>query len=170
LGNLIPYTSILPRIAKEIPLEEGISRVEHGAEMKVIQAAAHVDKEKGEKRATAAILYGWLHPRKRGAQHVGGLVCEYNGPGTIREARDNLTKCLDDLYQKPNRAGFAFSERYDLRKAPILAATIEPKERFGTALAALAFVRYFMPVLGQNITPPEDAFALAQGMFSEKGL
>lgn len=150
-GNLLPYTSILPAIAKEIPIDEGMDRIRHGAQVGVIQAAAHIDREKGQKRATAAILYGFLYPKgeKRG-KHAGGLVCEYNGEGTPEEAIKNVNNCLDELYTGKDRKGFAFSDKYDLVKQKPLVSTIEPKQRFGTAFCVLAFVSYVVPVLGQN--------------------
>ncbi|VVB81815.1 Pyruvoyl-dependent arginine decarboxylase [uncultured archaeon] len=164
LGNLIPYTSILPEISREIPLEVGIRRIEHGAEVKVIQAAAHVDREKGEDRATAAILYCRLIPKNsKDHRRAKGLVCEYNGNGTKEEALENLEHCLEGLYTGPNRDGFAFSEKYDMKRTEPLIATIRPEKRFGTALAALAFVSYFIPVLEQNVFPTDaEASAMVQ--------
>jgi len=148
LGNLVPYTSILPPIAKEIPIEEGIKRIRHGAQVGVIQAAAHIDREKGQKRATSAILYGFLYPKgQKGGKHAGGLVCEYNGEGTPEEAIKNVNSCLDELYTGKNREGFAFSDKYDLVKQKPLVATIEPKQRYGTAFCVLAFVSYVVPAL-----------------------
>ncbi len=158
LGNLVVYTSILPKIANEIPIEEGVQRVPHGSELKVIQAAAHIDlldpevQKQGHKSATAAVVYGFLHPKgRRRASHEGGLVCEYNGYGTADEAVDNLKKCLKDLHEKPNAVGFKLSEKYELRIADPLSATVEPKERYGTAFAGLAFVSFLIPLLGQNV-------------------
>jgi arginine decarboxylase len=170
LGNLIPYTSILPRIAKEIPLEEGVQRIEHGAEVKVIQAAAHVDLESKLKRATSGILFAWLHPKgKRG--RIGGLVCEYNGNGTVDEARENLESCMDGLYRGPNRSGKTFAESHDLKGRRFISATIEPKERYGTALTALAFVSYVIPVLDQNVFEKDElAEAFAQSSLGGKGI
>jgi arginine decarboxylase len=152
LGNIIAYTSILPSIAKEIPIQQGAARLRHGSELKVIQAAAHVDLEKGEKSATAAILYGWLIPKnKRNAKHAGGLVCEYNGAGSEKEAIENLRACLNDLYQKPNPDGYSFSKEYKLKVDEPLVARIEPTVRYGTALAALAFVSFVVPVINHNV-------------------
>lgn len=156
LGNIIVYTSILPKIAQEIPIDEGVKRVPHGSELKAIQAAAHIDmqdpevQKRGYTRATAAVAYGFLHLKKR-RMHEGGLVCEYNGHGTVDEAIDNLKKCLKDLHEKPNAVGFKLSDKYELRIAEPLSATIEPKERFGTAFAGLAFVSFLIPLLDQNV-------------------
>jgi len=149
-ANIMTYSSILPAIAEEISPEEGMKMIKHGAEMKVIQAASHVDTGSGAKRATAAIMYGWLYPKK-GGPTVGGLVCEYSAHGTVEEARSNLTACLDDLYRNKDRNGKSFAEDYELRDVTFIFETIEPTKRFATALVALAFVDYFVPVLEQNV-------------------
>lgn len=171
ITNIIGYTSILPAIAREIPLEEGIDRLIHGAELKTIKAEAHVDRELGQKRATTAILYGWLYPKnKKAAKHEGGLVCEYNGQGTVEEALENVSNCIKVLFTAKNRRGVAFSENYELRKAPPLTATIEPKLQFGTAFCVIGFVSYVVPILGQNIFPTdaEAAAVFSQSAFGRK--
>ena len=172
LGNLVKYTSILPAIAEEIALDEGVEKIVHGAQVGTIMADAHIDQERGQRRATAAIMYGLLYQRGgKGERHAGGLVCEYNGEGTVEEALKNVSSCLDGLYTGKNRRGFAFSEKYDLVKQPPLTATITPKQRFGTAFCVIAFVSYVVPVLGQNIfQKDEDAFAFAQSAFGQRGV
>ena len=149
-ANIMTYSSILPAIAEEISPEEGMKMIKHGAEMKVIQAASHVDTGSGAKRATAAIMYGWLYPKK-GVSTAGGLVCEYSANGTVEEARKNLTACLDGLYRNKDRNGKSFAEDYDIRDVTFIFETIEPTKRFATALVALAFVDYFVPVLEQDV-------------------
>ncbi len=168
-ANLIPYTSILPSIARKITVQEGMARIQHGAEMKVIQAAAHVDIAAGQKRATAAILYGWLRPKNdKTAPHAGGLVCEYNGDGTAEEAYQNLYACLQGLFNNPDRNGYVFADHYMLDVQPMLSATIEPKKRFGTALCALAFVDYLIPVLAHNLNG--KVVELAQTVMVQRGV
>jgi arginine decarboxylase len=178
-ANLIAYTSILPSTARRITVQEGVKQIQHGSEMKIIQAAAHVDKKTGEKRATAAIMYGLLYKKgsaeqssaglfssgKKGSKkHEGGLVCEYNGNGTLAEARENLTNCLDGLYKNPNPDGKSFADEYELRDIRFLSSTVEPKKRFGTALCALAFVNYIIPVISHEMKPLVRSFASARGI------
>jgi len=169
-ANLMAYSSILPKCANRISIKEGIKQIEHGAEMKIIQAAAHVDTTTGEKCATAGIMYGLLY--KKGSRiHEGGLVCEYNGNETVEDARENLTACLDGLYRSKNPDGKSFSDEYELKDIRFLSATVEPKKRFGTALVALAFVNYIVPVLEQNVFQKHhEAFLLAQNALGRKGL
>ena len=148
-ANLIAYTSILPSTARRISITDGVKQIQHGSEMKIIQAAAHVDKKTGDKRATAAIMYGLLY-KKGSKKHEGGLVCEYSGNGTVEDARQNLTSCLDGLYTNPDPDGKSFSDEYELKDVRFLSSTVEPKKRFGTALCALAFVNYIIPVIAQE--------------------
>ena len=148
-ANLIAYTSILPATARRITIQEGVKQIQHGSEMKIIQAAAHVDKNTGDKRATAAIMYGLLY-KKGSTKHEGGLVCEYNGNGTVQEAKENLTNCLDGLYSNPDPDGKSFADEYELKEVRFLSSTVEPKKRFGTALVALAFVNYIIPIIAQE--------------------
>ncbi len=168
-ANLIPYTSILPPIARKITVQEGMARIQHGAEMKVIQAAAHADTQLGEKRATSAILYGWLRPKDdKNAPHAGGLVCEYNGNESADDAFANLRACLKGLFKNPDRNNYVFADEYNLDIQPMLSATIEPKKRFGTALCALAFVDYFIPVLAHNLSA--EKAEIVQAALARRGL
>jgi len=163
-ANIMAYSSIMPAIAQRIGREEGFRMIQHGAEMKVIQAAAHVDTATGNRRATAAIMYGLLYP-KSGGPTIGGLVCEYNGSAAVEEAKANLHSCLDGLYRGPDIHGRRFSDEYELRDVRFLSETIEPKKRFGTALVVLAFVDYFVPVLEQDAFDQEQeevALAVAE--------
>ncbi len=152
LGNIVPYTSILPPIAKEISRDEGISRITHGTELMAIHAVAHVDRDLGQDHATAAILYGWLIPKgKRNVKPAGGLVCEYNGSGTLDQARENLKACLQDLYRKPNHIGYCFSDDFKLQEEKPLGVLVKPTVRFGTAYAILPFVSFVTPVKAHNL-------------------
>jgi arginine decarboxylase len=162
-ANLIAYTSILPSTARRISVAEGVKQIQHGSEMKIIQAAAHVDKKTGDKRATAAIMYGLLY-KKGSKKHEGGLVCEYNGNGTVQEAEENLTNCLDGLYRNPDPDGKSFADEYELKDVRFLSATVEPQKRFGTALCALAFVNYIIPVVSHEMEPLVRSFASARGI------
>jgi arginine decarboxylase len=169
LGNLMSYSSILPRISKEVSLEEGIRRIEHGAEVKIIQAAAHVDKTKGETRKTAGIIYARLY--KNGTD-IGGLVCESSELATQEETEKNLRACLEGLYDFSSKHKKSFKARgYKLGEPKLLMETVEPKENYGTALVALVFVSHFVPVLSQNaFIDKEEAEKYIQEMLGAKTL
>lgn len=169
--NLMPYTSILPAAARRVSIDDAVADIPHGSEMKVIQAAAHVDRTAGETRATAAIIYGLLRPKNRPrAAHIGGLVCEYNGPLTVEEARQNLEGCLKGLHEQTDRKGVRFSDSYDLTGIRFISETATPTKRFGTALVVIGFADYIIPVKAQNVFPtPEEANAFAESAFGKTG-
>jgi len=56
--NIMTYSSILPGIAREIKRPANLI---HGAVMETIMAVANTQKGK---RATAAIIFGWLYDKK----------------------------------------------------------------------------------------------------------
>jgi arginine decarboxylase len=134
--NVMTYSSIMPGIAREIKKPKNMT---HGAVMETILATANCEKGK---RATAGIIYGWLF-NKRTGERYGGLVCEYNGDLTEKEAGKSLRASLEELYVN------GFSEEYELREEDISLTTksIVPKKRFGTALVAICFVNHEVPVL-----------------------
>lgn len=131
--NIIFYSSILPAIATEIPKPE--NQV-HGSVMEIISAVANA--QKGE-RATAGITYGWLY-NKETKEKYGGLVCEYNGKDTEKQAGKTLEASLNELYVN------GFSEEYDIKDIRLITKSIVPKKNFGTALVAICFTSYDLPV------------------------
>lgn len=131
--NIMSYSSILPGIAKEISRPENL---EHGAVLESITAVASTTKGK---RATAGIIYGWLYDKKTGLKY-GGLVCEYNGNLSEKEVGKSLRMSLDELYFN------GFSEQYELKEINLTTKSIVPKKKYGTALVAICFVNYEVPV------------------------
>lgn len=148
LGNLIAYTSILPAIAKEITLEEGIQRITHGAEVKVIQAVAHVKPDDKSRAKTAGIMWGALYLDGR---YQGGLVCESNELETEKATRENVYNCLQGLFSEGSKHKKSFKElgyKMPDDKIQFISETIiADKGHYGTALAALAFVSHQLPVI-----------------------
>lgn len=138
-ANILVYSSILPHIVTEISPSEGMKRINHGAVIEVVQAESSVDITTGATRASAAILYTRLIPRKKNISELGGFVVEYSGNGTEAEARENLTRCMDGLYAKHR-------ERYVLSSPKFIFTEIRPTKRFGTALCALVFVSWKIPI------------------------
>jgi len=132
--NIINYSSILPRVAKEVVRP---SLIIHGSVMETISAVANC--KKGE-RATAAIIFGWLYDKKTGEKY-GGLVCEYNGNKNIKDAEIELRASLNELYVN------GFDDKFELRDIVVNFKSVEPRKKFGTALVAICFVNYIVPVL-----------------------
>lgn len=130
--NMMNYSSILPKIAREIEHPE---KAVHGSVMESIMAVSTCNK--GE-RTTAAVIYGWLYD-KNTREKFGGLVCEYNGPEAIDVAEKELWQSLNELYVN------GYSDDYDLCDIKIISKSIEAKKRFGTVLVALCFTSYEFP-------------------------
>ena len=132
--NIMNYSSILPGISREIKKPDSL---EHGSVMETISAVASC--EKGQ-RATASIIFGWLYDKKSGQKH-GGLVCEYNGDKTTEEAEKELKESLNELYVN------GFDRDFELREIEINSKSVVPTKKFGTALVAICFVNYEVPIL-----------------------
>jgi len=136
MANIMTYSSILPDIANKIARPE---HIEHGCVMETIMAVAN--GHKGE-RLSAGIIYGWLTKRDTGKRY-GGLVCEHNGKYTPEELKDKLDASLNELYYN------GFEEEYSLNQIKLITQSFVPKKEYGTALVALCFTNYLVPVLGQ---------------------
>ncbi len=132
--NIMTYSSILPGIAKRV---EKPAHLTHGAVMESIMAVCTA--EKGE-RATAGIIYGWLHDRKTNEKY-GGLVCENYGNYSETEIGSLLRSSLDELYYN------GFSDQYKLSEISLFTESFVPEKKYGTALVALCFVNYLYPVI-----------------------
>ena len=132
--NIMNYSSILPKIAKEVSRPRGIT---HGSVMEVISAVSNC--EVGE-RATASIIFGWLYDKETGEKY-GGLVCEYNGGNAVADVEVELRKSLNEMYVN------GYDKDYDLRDIVVNSKTIVPKKKYGTAIVAICFLNYEVPVL-----------------------
>jgi len=136
MANIMTYSSILPGIANKITRP---SHIEHGCVMETIMAVAN--GHKGE-RLSAGIIYGWLTHRNSGKRY-GGLVCEHNGNYTPEELKNKLDASLNELFYN------GFEEEYSLGQIEFITQSFVPQKAFGTALVALCFANYLVPVLGQ---------------------
>ncbi len=139
--NIMAYSSVLPKIAREIEKPNNIDDLEpltHGAVMEVINAVANA--EKGE-RATAAIVWGWLYDKQTN-EKFGGFVCEYNGHLEEKDAIESLKSSINELYTNGG-----YDKKYDLRDIKSVSSSIVPKKNYGTAICALCFVNHEIPII-----------------------
>jgi len=135
--NHITYSSILPACAVQVRKPKPEYLV-HGSVMESIMAVG-TNKAEGE-RVTAGIIHGWLRNTETSERH-GGLVCEYNGNLTAKDAGEQLRASLDELHSN----GY---EHFGLGDIVLKTESFVPKKKFGTALVAICFVDYIVPVLG----------------------
>lgn len=132
--NIMTYSSILPAIAQEIERPEKLT---HGQVMETIMAVSHANN--GE-QATAGIIYGSLYDKKTKKKY-GGLVCEHNGNYDLNEVEKRLRASLNELYIN------GFDADYDLKDIKLITESLKVKKKHGTALVALCFTNYLVPVL-----------------------
>ena len=133
--NIMQYSSILPSIAQEIERPE---KLLHGQVMETIMAVANGKKWE---KATAGIIYGWLYDRKTGEKY-GGLVCEHNGNYDLKEVEKRLKASINELYAN------GFSEQYELKDMNMITDSFSITKENGTALVALCFTNYLVPIIG----------------------
>lgn len=133
MSNIMTYSSILPGIATEVNRP---ANIEHGSVMETIMAVAN--GKKGEE-LSAGIIYGWLTDRETG-KRFGGLVCEHNGNYYESEIKHKLQASLHELYYN------GFEEKYQLGDTRMITQSFIPKKKYGTALVALCFTNYLVPV------------------------
>jgi len=131
--NIMTYSSIMPGIAKQIQKP----KLTHGAVMETIMAVAHGTKGQ---EISAGIIYGWLYNKKTGEKY-GGLVCEHNGDYDEKELERRLRASLNELYVN------GFSEMYNIKNITTLKESFKVRKRHGTALVAICFINYEVPLL-----------------------
>jgi arginine decarboxylase len=134
-SNIMTYSSILPQIATEISKPQGLT---HGAVMESILSVCTTGR--GE-RATAGIVYGWLYDKKFPKIRYGGLVCEIYGDYSEKEIQSKLRLSLDELYFN------GYNDEWSLGKPNFIVKSFVSPKQYGTALAAICFVDYQVPVL-----------------------
>lgn len=132
--NIMTYSSILPGIATKVDRPDHLV---HGSVVESIMSVCHADKGQ---RATAGIIYGWLH-NKNTHEKYGGLVCEHYGNFSIDMLRHKLEASLEELYVN------GFSDHYDLTDIEYITESFVPEKRYGTAITAICFTNYLYPVI-----------------------
>lgn len=138
MANIVTYSSILPGTCSEVPHPDMSGPdIVHGEVMESICAVSHVGPGH---RATAAIIYGWLIDPRDGSQY-GGLVCEYGGSMIEDDVKPHLVDMIRELHEN----GY---EDWILSDLHFLVSTFVPVKAYGTALAAICFTSYDVPVLG----------------------
>ena len=92
------------------------------------------------KRATAVLIFGWLHRRDNGEKH-GGFVCECNGSMSKVKAEEQLFASLDELYRN------GYEDEFELRNVRTIIESFVPRKRFGSAVVAICILNHYIPIL-----------------------
>jgi len=132
--NIMTYSSILPKIATEIPKPD---KLVHGSVMESILSVCNV--QRGE-YGIAGLIYGWLYDKKT-SEKYGGLVCEIAGEYTTIELQKKLNMSIEELYYN------GYSDDFELKERKTLLCDIKPEKKYGTCLVGLCFVNYHYPIL-----------------------
>jgi arginine decarboxylase len=134
MGNIMTYSSILPKIAQEIPYPENIT---HG---EVIESIMSVANTESSEICTAGIIYGRLYNKTTGEKY-GGLVCEHAGNYSNIALKEKLNASIQELYTN------GFDTTYDLKDIRVIQKSFQPEKKYGTVLVSLCFVSYEVPIL-----------------------
>ena len=134
--NVMPYTSVLPPKAIELPR---LPDIHHGSVLEGIIAVQHTDRP--GTRITAGLLLAKVF-RKSDESYLGGFACEYAGKGSVEEAEANLQEAMHQLFARRYQARF-----YNLEFGKSVVRTYTPEKSFGMILAGIGFARYLVPVL-----------------------
>ena len=132
--NIITYSSILPACATEV---ERPATLVHGSVLETIMAVGTAERGR---RATAGIVWGWLHDRQDHHLH-GGLVCEYNGSLSAEDAERELRMSLDELYEN------GYSDGYRLEDITLRMESFVPIKKYGTSIVSLCFLNHYVPII-----------------------
>jgi arginine decarboxylase len=100
--------------------------------------------KKGE-RATAGVIFGWIHNKETG-EKIGGMVCEHNGNYTEEEIREKLNASLNEMFTEYCKKYDSFNA-FELRDITITIESIVPEKNYGTAMVVLCFVNYVYPIV-----------------------
>ena len=151
--NIIQYTSVIPVEAKEIPLAEGLNRIQWGEVMECIKAQS--DGKRGEYISSAVMTTTITDPR---GKYLGGFACEYSGHGLQADAEKSL---LESIIGMIKRRGYGnLNDRTELYKDNVtdkkyiihpgkifLYDALKIKKEHGSVFTAICFVSYKYPHL-----------------------
>lgn len=152
-ANIIEYTSVIPREAKQISKEEGLKRLQWGEVLECIKAQAN--GEKGKFISSAVITTDVYDPNGR---FLGGFACEYSGSGNKKQAEKSLEESIDGIIErrnfgKTNGGAKMYKDNitdkgYKYHPGKIFVYEgLDVKEHHGTVLTSICFVSYRYPVL-----------------------
>lgn len=87
---------------------------------------------------SAGVVYAWMYKDENFDEKVGALVCEVSGRYRIEELESRLIRVINDLHQKTYN-------KYYLGELNFITEGITIEKRYGTALAGLCFIDFYMP-------------------------
>lgn len=151
-ANIIEYSSVMPKGAKEIKKEDGLKRIEWGEVLECIKAQAN--GEKGEFISAAIMTTDIYDPR---GSFLGGIACEYSGNGTRDEVEKSLGVSIEDIITRRNLGitkgvvkiyeDNITDKGYTYHPGKIfIYKGLDVQETHGTVLTAICFVSHKYPL------------------------
>ena len=148
--NIVKYSSVLPPEAVEVPLEAVVPHFHHGAVLETILASVSA--------TTGRIIVAAVGRIKVYDHHgmlLGGFAAEFadtTTTGTRAEAEHQARQAIErSLQHECERRYRGRGYRYEPQPLTIASGVVE--KAYGTVLAALAWIDYIVPVLGETTGP-----------------
>jgi arginine decarboxylase len=145
--NMIQYTSILPKEAKEVPRPRALTTAKFGSVMEAIYATMHGNK--GD-RITAALMVTRIEDNKGGK--MGSFCTEYMGNGSEEEAKKTLLMDTENMIFRRGYGEVKLQWRkktkgtkYKFTPEHFIVQSLNVKKKYGSVLAGLFFINYIYP-------------------------
>ena len=155
-ANVIEYTSVIPKDAKQISKEEGLKRITWGEVLECIKAQSN--GKRGSKISAAIMTTTIIDPN---GQYLGGFACEYSGSGTRKDAEDSLASSIKGMIQRRGYGVIKGETKlyedtvtdtgYKIHPGAVFEyENLDVKEEHGSVFTAICFVSHKYPVLSKQ--------------------
>jgi arginine decarboxylase len=152
-ANIIQYTSVIPPEAKEISIEEGLSRVKWGEVLECIKAQAN-----GHRGSFISAAVMTTSVTDNHGNYLGGFACEYSGKGTRKQAEESLEGSIAGMIA---RRGFGNiigkTKLYKINNTDkgykiypgkdFIYDSLKITQEHGSVLTAICFVSHKYPII-----------------------
>ncbi len=134
--NIVQYTSVIPKEAKQWPRKKLEHLMHHGAVLETIMA--NINGKKGD-HLCAGIGIAMVY-RKKDNFCIGGYACEYEGHAKKSAAKKILTQSLQGLFERRFDP-----KKYRMGRPKFTIADCVVAKHWGTVIASINFVTYLHP-------------------------
>lgn len=125
--NIQTYSSILPKDAKEIDINE--TNIPFGSELYTIMSSIHGEKDE---YLNCGIVFGNLYNKN---EKIGSLVCEVINKDKTIDIKNKLYDAIMDLYTN------TYNE-CEIKDFKYIINEYVPHKKYGTCLVALCFYSF----------------------------
>jgi arginine decarboxylase len=155
-SNVIEYTSVIPKEAKQIAREEGLKRINWGEVLECIKAQSN--GKRGSKVSAAVMTTTIVDPK---GKYLGGFACEYSGSGTKSDAENSLAQSIAGMIKRRGYGNIKGNTQmykdnitdtgYKIHPGKVFEYEyLDVKEEHGSVLVAICFVSHRYPVLSKG--------------------